>query len=54
VTIHAQAEGAPFIVEELVKAYREAGMIRAVDGVWTLARNTGGLQGCPPAPVDVS
>lgn len=38
-TVHGQAEGVPFIVEELAKAYREAGMIRAVDGKWTLARN---------------
>ena len=42
-TVHGQAEGVPFIVEELAKAYREAGMIRAVDGVWTLAKNAGRL-----------
>jgi DNA-binding CsgD family transcriptional regulator len=42
-TIQAQAEGVPFIVEELVKAYREAGMIRPVDDVWTLSRNAARL-----------
>ena len=38
-TIHGQAEGVPFIVEELAKAYREAGIIRPVDGTWTLSPN---------------
>ena len=42
-TIHGQAEGVPFIVEELAKAYRDAGMLNAVDGVWTLARNVSRL-----------
>ena len=37
-TIHAQAEGVPFILEEQVRAYRDAGMIQEVDGVWTLAK----------------
>jgi DNA-binding NarL/FixJ family response regulator len=37
--MHAQAEGVPFIVEELVRAYREAGMVQEIDGVWTLAKN---------------
>ncbi|HXJ67179.1 MAG TPA: AAA family ATPase [Actinomycetota bacterium] len=38
-TVHAQAEGVPFILEELTHAYRDAGMIQQIDGVWTLARN---------------
>ncbi len=38
-TIHAQAEGVPFILEELAHAYRDAGMIQQIDGVWTLAKN---------------
>jgi len=38
-TIHAQSEGVPFIAEELVRAYREAGMLQRIDGVWTAAKN---------------
>ena len=37
--MHAQAEGVPFIVEEMAFAYREGGMIHEIDGVWTLAGN---------------
>ena len=37
-TMHAQAEGVPFILEELVRSYRDAAMIQEVDGVWTLAK----------------
>ena len=37
--IHAQAEGVPFILEELAHAYRDAGMIQQIDGKWTLAKN---------------
>lgn len=37
--MHAQAEGVPFILEELARTYRSAGMIQQIDGVWTLARN---------------
>jgi tetratricopeptide (TPR) repeat protein len=37
--MHTQAEGVPFIVEEMANAYREAGMIQRIDGVWTLASN---------------
>ncbi len=37
--MHAQAEGVPFIVEEMARAYREGGMIQEVDGTWRLARN---------------
>jgi DNA-binding NarL/FixJ family response regulator len=38
-TMHAQAEGVAFIVEELARTYREMGLIQQLDGVWTLARN---------------
>jgi DNA-binding CsgD family transcriptional regulator len=37
--IHRQAEGVPFIVEEVAHAYREVGMVQEFDGVWTLAKN---------------
>ena len=37
--MHAQAEGVPFIVEEMARAYRDGGMIQQIDGVWRLARN---------------
>jgi tetratricopeptide (TPR) repeat protein/DNA-binding CsgD family transcriptional regulator len=37
--MHAQAEGVPFIVEEMAQAYRDGGMIQQIDGVWSLARN---------------
>jgi DNA-binding NarL/FixJ family response regulator/tetratricopeptide (TPR) repeat protein len=39
VVMHAQAEGVPFVLTEQVRAYREAGLIQPIDGVWTLARN---------------
>jgi DNA-binding NarL/FixJ family response regulator len=38
-TIHAQAEGVPFIVTELTRTYREAGLLQPIGGTWTLARN---------------
>jgi DNA-binding NarL/FixJ family response regulator len=38
-TMHAQAEGVPFILEELARAYRDTGMVQEIDGTWTLARN---------------
>jgi DNA-binding CsgD family transcriptional regulator/tetratricopeptide (TPR) repeat protein len=38
-TMHAQAEGVPFVLAEQARAYRDAGLIQVVDGVWTLARN---------------
>ncbi|HEX2090467.1 MAG TPA: AAA family ATPase [Actinomycetota bacterium] len=38
-TMHAQAEGVPFILEELARAYRDTGMVQEIDGVWSLARN---------------
>ncbi len=38
-TIHAQAEGVPFVVEEVVRSYREAAMIQRINDRWTLARN---------------
>ena len=37
--MHAQAEGVPFIVEEMAYAYREGGLVQQIDGVWTLAGN---------------
>lgn len=37
--MHAQAEGVPFIVEEMAFAYREGGMVQQIDGIWTLAGN---------------
>ncbi|HJR52614.1 MAG TPA: AAA family ATPase, partial [Gemmatimonadota bacterium] len=39
-TIHGQAEGVPFIVEEIARAYREAGMLaQGGEDTWTLGRN---------------
>src|SRR4051794_2319175 len=38
-TIHAQAEGVPFIVEELVRTYRDAGLLQSIGGRWTLGRH---------------
>ena len=38
-TMHAQAEGVAFIVEELARTYREMALIQEIDGVWTLVRN---------------
>jgi DNA-binding NarL/FixJ family response regulator/TPR repeat protein len=38
-TIHGQAEGVPFIVEEIGRAYREAGMLQQAGDMWTLSRN---------------
>ncbi|HEX5938685.1 MAG TPA: AAA family ATPase, partial [Actinomycetota bacterium] len=38
-TIHGQAEGVPFIVEEIARAYREAGMLQEIADTWSLARN---------------
>jgi DNA-binding NarL/FixJ family response regulator len=37
--IHAQAEGVPFIVEEVAHAYRDTGMLQEFDGAWTLTKN---------------
>ena len=34
-TIHAQAEGVPFIVSELTRTYREAGLLQPIGGTWT-------------------
>jgi DNA-binding CsgD family transcriptional regulator/tetratricopeptide (TPR) repeat protein len=38
-TMHAQAEGVAFIVEELARTYRDTGLIQEIDGTWTLTRN---------------
>ncbi len=46
--MHAQAEGVPFIVEEMAFAYREGGMVQEIDGVWTPGRQrraAGALRG---------
>lgn len=37
--MHGQSEGVPFVLTEQVRAYREAGLLHPIDGVWTLARN---------------
>jgi DNA-binding CsgD family transcriptional regulator len=37
--MHAQAEGVPFIVEEMAHAYRDGGMLQQIDGTWRVARN---------------
>ena len=37
--MHAQAEGVPFVLAEQAHAYRDAGLVQQIDGVWTLARN---------------
>jgi tetratricopeptide (TPR) repeat protein len=37
--MHTQAEGVPFIVEEMARAYRDGAMIQEIDGTWRLARN---------------
>jgi DNA-binding NarL/FixJ family response regulator len=41
--MHVQSEGVPFIVEELARAYREAGTLQQVDGEWRLGRNAARL-----------
>ncbi|HSM39036.1 MAG TPA: AAA family ATPase [Candidatus Limnocylindrales bacterium] len=41
--MHAQSEGVPFIVEELVRTYREAGLLQQIDGAWRLTRNAAKL-----------
>jgi DNA-binding NarL/FixJ family response regulator len=42
-TMHAQSEGVPFIVEEIARTYRDAGMVQQIDGVWALASNAARL-----------
>jgi DNA-binding CsgD family transcriptional regulator len=37
--MHAQAEGVPFILQEVARAYRDSGMIQQIDGTWTLRRH---------------
>ena len=39
----AQAEGVPFVIEELARTYREAGLLQSIDGSWTLAPKAGRL-----------
>jgi DNA-binding NarL/FixJ family response regulator len=38
-TMHAQAEGVPFILEELARSYRDAGMLQEIGGTWRLTKN---------------
>src|SRR5262249_51917563 len=37
--MHAQAEGVPFVLSEQAHVYRDSGLIRQIDGVWSLAPN---------------
>jgi DNA-binding NarL/FixJ family response regulator/tetratricopeptide (TPR) repeat protein len=41
--MHAQSEGVPFIVEELVRAHRDAGTLQQVGSEWRLGRNAARL-----------
>jgi DNA-binding NarL/FixJ family response regulator len=41
--LHAQSEGVPFIIEELVRAHREAGTLQQVGSEWRLGRNVARL-----------
>lgn len=41
--MHAQSEGVPFIVEELIRTYRDAGLLQQIDGTWRLTRNAARL-----------
>lgn len=41
--MHAQAEGVPFILEEQVQTYRDAGLLQQIEGAWALAPNAGRL-----------
>ena len=42
-TIQAQAEGVPFVIEELARTYREAGLLQPIDGSWSLSPKAGRL-----------
>jgi DNA-binding CsgD family transcriptional regulator len=42
-TLHAQAEGVPFVVQELVRTYRDAGLLQRIDGNWKLDPKAGRL-----------
>jgi DNA-binding CsgD family transcriptional regulator/tetratricopeptide (TPR) repeat protein len=35
--LHERGEGVPFFIEEFVRSYREAGMLRVVEGSWKLS-----------------
>ncbi len=41
--IQTQAEGVPFVIEELARTYRDAGLLQQVDGSWTLSAKAGRL-----------
>jgi DNA-binding NarL/FixJ family response regulator len=43
ISMHAQSEGVPFIVEELARTHREAGTLQQIDDVWRLGRKAGQL-----------
>jgi len=47
-SLHARAEGVPFFIEEFARAYRESGVLQAVDGTWTMTQITG-----PQVPASV-
>lgn len=42
-TMHAQAEGVPFILQELACTYQGNGLVQQIDGVWTLGRHASRL-----------
>jgi DNA-binding NarL/FixJ family response regulator len=42
-TMHAQAEGVPFILQELACTYQGTGLVQQIDGVWTLGRHASRL-----------
>jgi DNA-binding CsgD family transcriptional regulator/tetratricopeptide (TPR) repeat protein len=41
--IQAQAEGVPFVIEELARTYREAGLVQHIEGSWTISPKAGRL-----------
>ena len=41
--MHAQAEGVPFIIEELARTHRDAGTLQQIDGQWALGHNAARL-----------
>jgi tetratricopeptide (TPR) repeat protein len=40
-SFHSRSEGVPFFVEELARAYREAGALQLIDGTWTMTKLSG-------------
>ncbi len=41
--VHGQAEGVPFVIQELVRSYRDAGLLQRFDGTWKLDAKAGRL-----------